>query len=130
MKMSSTIELNLRTEEVDREVSEANKLAMRDTVVDVVRGAVKGSPWETGTNRRSMTGEVSNMGMVAHGGEGKIERLVDDSKIEGAVYGTSEYSGFLEVGTSKMPARPYIKPALDRNFTAEKFARKVKGHLE
>jgi len=35
-----------------------------------------------------------------------------------------------EVGTSKMPARPYIKPATDKNFTAEKFARKVKGHLE
>ena len=68
--------------------------------------------------------------MVASGGEGSNERQVDDSKIEGAVYSTSKYGGFLEVGTSKMPARPYIKPAMDKNFTAEKYARKVKEHLE
>jgi len=98
--------------------------------VEVTNDAVRGSPWLTGNNRRSLVGEVSRMGMVASGGGGSSERLIDDSKIEGAVYGTSGYSGFLEVGTSRMPARPYIKPATDKNFTAEKFARKVKEHLE
>ena len=128
MKMSSSITLNLRADEVDKEVTEANKKAMRDTVVEVTRDAVKWSPWETGNNRRSIIGEASGMGMVA--GQGARERLVNDSKIEGAVYSTSGYGGFLETGTSKMAARPYIKPATDRNFTAEKFGRKVKGHLE
>lgn len=128
MKMSTTIVLNLKTEEVTKQVIEANKKAMRDTVVEVTGDAVKGSPWETGNNRRSIVGEASSMGMVA--GQGESERLVDDSKIEGAVYSSSGYGGFLEVGTAKMPARPYIKPAMDKNFTVEKFARKVKGHLE
>lgn len=127
MKMSSTIELNLRTDEADKQVTEANKLAMRDTVVEVTYDAVKDSPWITSTNRRSIVGEVSGMGRVA-GAE--AERMVDDSKIEGAVYSTSGYGGFLEVGTSKMPAQPYIKPATDRHFTADKFGRKVKEHLE
>jgi len=129
MKMSSTITLNIRSEEVDKEVTEANKLAMRDTVVEVLADSIRPpSPVLTGTNRRSMVGEASGMGKVA--GQGGAERQVDDSKIEGAVYSTSGYGGFLEVGTSKMPAQPYIKPAMDKNFNAEKFARKVKEHLE
>ena len=130
MKMSSTITLNLRTEEADKKVTEANKSAMRDTVVLVTGDAVRFSPWLTGNNRRSIVGEVSGMGGVASGGVGQAERLVDESKIEGAVYSTSGYGGFLETGTSRMPAQPYIKPAADRHFTADKFGRKVKEHLE
>ena len=128
MKMTSTIVLNLKTEEATKQVVEANKLAMRDTVVEVLADSIRPpSPVDTGNNRRSMVGDASGMGMVA--GQGASERLVDDSKIEGAVYSTSGYGGFLEVGTSKMAARPYIKPAMDKNFTVEKYGRKVKEHL-
>ena len=130
MKMSSTIELNLRTNEADKKVTEANKKAMRDTVVEVTGDAVRFSPWLTGNNRRSIVGEASGRGMVASGGEGRAERLVDDSQIEGGVYSSSGYGGFLETGTSKMPAQPYIKPALDKNFTVQKYAGKVKEHLK
>jgi len=130
MKMSSSIELNLKVDEAIKQVSEANKLAMRDTVVAVTHDAVQLSPWLTGNNRRSIVGEASGMGAVASGGEGRAERMVDDSKTEGAIYSTSGYGGFLETGTSKMAARPYIKPASDKNFTAEKYASKVKEHLK
>jgi len=130
MNMSSTITLNLKVDEAIEQVEQANKLAMRDTVVAVTHDAVHLSPWITGNNRRSIVGEASGMGAVASGGEGRAERMVDDSKIEGAVYSTSGYGGFLETGTSKMAARPYIKPASDRHFTAEKFASKVKEHLK
>jgi len=129
MKMTSTVTLNLRTEEVNKEVTEANKLAMRDTVVLINYDAVRWSPWETGHNRRSIVGEASGMGVIVQGIDAEPERTVDDSKIEGAVYSTSGYGGYLETGTTKMPAQPYIKPAMDKNFTVEKFARKVKGHL-
>jgi len=127
MKMSSSIELNLDVPRAIKEVENANKQAMRDTVVQVTLDAVHMSPWLTGNNRRSIVGEVSGMGRVAGS---KAERMVDDSKIEGAVYSTSGYGGFLETGTSKMPAQPYIKPATDRHFTVGKFASKVKEHLE
>jgi len=40
------------------------------------------------------------------------------------------FSDKLETGTVKMAARPYFKPALDKSFTAEKFAEKVKEHLK
>ena len=130
MKMQTSLKLDLKEDEVIGKVTQANKLAMRDTVVEVVGDSIRPpSPVETGNNRRSMVGEVSGMGMVKSGGEGQAERLVDESKIEGAVYSTSGYGGYLETGTDRMPPRPYIKPAMDRNFTAEKYAQKVRSHL-
>lgn len=128
--MEVSVELNLKTEEVVEKVIEASRMAMRDTVVDVTHDSVELSPWKTGNNRRSIAGEVSGIGQVASGGEGGAERIVDDSEIEGAVFSTSGYGGFLETGTYKMPAQPYFKPSLDKNFTPEKFASKVKEHLK
>jgi len=130
MKMESTVTVNIKDEQVIRQVSEASKMAMRDTTVEVVHDSVQLSPWLTGNNRRSIVGEVSGMGGVASGGEGRTERMVDDSKIEGAVYSTSGYGGYLETGTSKMAARPYIKPSLDKNFTEHKFGEKVKRYFK
>ena len=130
MKMESTITINIKDDEAIRYVAEASKMAMRDTTVEVTHDSVQLSPWRTGNNRRSIVGEVSGMGSVASGGEGRSERLVDDSKIEGAVYSTSGYGGFLETGTSKMPAQPYFKPSLDKNFTESKFGEKVKRYLK
>jgi len=128
VKMTVEVELNLDIEKVTKEVLDANREAMRDTVVAVTNESVKLSPWLTGNNRRSIASEVSGMGKVA--GEGSAERIVDDSKIEGAVYSTSGYGGYLETGTVKMAARPYFKPALDMNFTQEKFTERVKRRLK
>lgn len=130
MKMESTIKINIKEDDVIRQVADANKSAMRDTAVEVTHDSVRLSPWLTGNNRRSIVGEVSGMGSVASGGEGRSERMVDDSKIEGAVYSTSGYGGFLETGTSKMPAQPYFKPSLDKNFTEHKYGAKVKRYLK
>jgi len=130
MKLEVSVKLNLKTKEVSEAVHNAARLAMRDTVVEVHHDSMLGSPKKTGHNMRSITGEVSDMGMVADGGEGSAERIVDDSKIEGAVYSTSGYGGILETGSVKMAPRPYFKPALDKNFTSQKFADKVKEHLK
>ena len=130
MKLEVSVELNLKTEEVTKAVLDASRLAMRDIVVNVHNDAMHGSPKLTGHNMRSIAGEVSGMGKVADGGEGSEERIVDASKIEGAVFSTSGYGGFLETGTSKMPARPYMKPALDKSFTPEIFAASMKEHLK
>jgi len=144
MKIEASITLNLKIPELTEAVIVANRLAMRDTVVEVAGDTVKGSPWLTGNNARSIAYEVGP------GGEFAQEDLT------GAVYSTSGYGGFLEVGTNPHIIRvktakvltdgesffgkevhhpgtkphPYFKPALDKNFTLEKFTEKVQSHLK
>ena len=54
-----------------------------------------------------------------------IFMVLDADKFGGAVESRADYSGFLEFGTSKMGARPYLQPALDENRPKirRKFAR-------
>ena len=129
LKLKVDIKFNIDTDGFQKQIEEASRLAMRDIVVDVTQGAIIDSPKKTGNNMRSLAGEVSGMGIVADGGEAAPERVVDDSKIEGAVYSTSGYGGYLETGTYKMAARPYIKPNVDRFFTEENFAENARRYL-
>lgn len=69
---------------------------LKDTVVETAAEVVRGSPVLTGHNRRSIDYWVK--------------------KLRARIFGTSGYSGYLEVGTSKMAAQPYFKPAADRHF--------------
>ena len=118
MKLEVEVKVNLKTEEVKDAVREATKKAMLDTVAKISEDAIKGSPFITGNNRRSIKYEVGPGGEVAK------------KTFDGAVYSTSGYGGYLETGTGKMAAQPYMKPALDRNYSKEKFTAKVKGHLK
>ena len=104
MKITTDFKLNLKTKEVQDKVSKATKQGLKDVVVDIANDAIKGSPVLTGNNRRSIMFEVGPGKEIAKG------------ELEGAVYSTSGYGGFLETGTVKMAARPYFKPALDRNI--------------
>ncbi len=128
MKVNVRIKTNLKTAEAISKVKAAARLGIRDTVVEIHADSVKGSPWRTGHNRRSLAGEVSGMGVVAQGGDAAPARVVDDSKIQGAVYSTSGYGGFLETGTSKMSARPYMGPAAAKHFTPNGMAAKLRRH--
>ena len=120
---------NLKTKEATKKVEKATRLGLRDVVRDIQGDTIKNARsvgfWDTGNNARSISGEVSGMGKVA--GQGSQERIVDDKKLQGAVYSTSGYGGYGETGTSKMPARPYFKPALDKNF--KDLPKNIKAHL-
>jgi len=121
MRLDVNVELNLKIDEATKKLEEAARLSMRDTVVAIAADTVAGSPKKTGNNARSIKYEVSGMG---------TNEMVDPRAIEGAIYSTSGYGGFLETGTARMPARSYFKPALDRNFSAEKFAKEVSKYLK
>ncbi len=118
MKLTVDLKLNLKVPEVMKAVEKANRLAMRDTVVDIAADAIKGSPFLTGNNRRSIKFETGPGGEVAK------------RDLEGAVFSTSGYGGYLETGTVSMNPRPYMKPAMDKNFTEQKFSSKVKRYLK
>ncbi len=132
MKITTEWKTNVKTKEVQDKVKEASRLGMRDTVVAIHGDAIKNAKavkfWKTGHNARSIASEVSGMGVVQLGEDAQPERVVDDSKIEGAVYSTSGYGGFGETGTVKMAARPYFKPALDRNI--KNLPKNIKAELE
>jgi len=119
MKLDYSVTLNLEFEDMTEAVKQATRLAMRDMVVDIAHDAVGMSPVETGNNRRSIKYEASGFGAEVG--------IVDQSKTEGAVYSTSGYGGFLETGTAKMAARPYFKPALDRN--SPRFPEKLRSRI-
>jgi len=96
VKIKTDVVVNLKTKEVQDKVNKATEKALKDVVTDIANDAIKGSPVDTGNNRRSIMFEAKGL--------------------EGAIYSTSGYGGYLETGTVKMPARPYFKPALDRNI--------------
>lgn len=104
MKLIASFLLNLKFKEAQGKVQNATKKGLRNVVVDIANDAIKGSPKLTGNNARSIKYEVGPGGEVAKG------------ELEAAVYSTSGYGGYLETGTMKMGARPYFKPALDRNI--------------
>lgn len=77
-------------------IGDAIDEGLKDTVVAIAADVVKGSPVLTGNNRRS------------------IDYWSRKGKAQ--IFSTSGYGGYLETGTSRMPARPYFKPAADRHL--------------
>lgn len=108
MKLNFKIISTVNFPKVQGIVEDASRDAVRDLVTAIANDAIKGSPYLTGHNRRSIKYEAK--------------------KLSGSVFSTSGYGGYLETGTGKMPARPYFKPALDKNI--KKFPGKVKAKME
>jgi len=67
---------------------------------DILPEAFDRSPFVSGNNARSIKTEVE---------------AVAGDRIEGSIFTESGYGGFLEIGTSKMAARPYLFPAVERH---------------
>lgn len=136
MKIEFTIALNLHIKEVTEKVVEATRLGLRDNIVLIANQAIHGSPVKTGNNRRSLFFGVAGMGHNQASGEGRMPddtwtgedtSVLDDTKLESAIYSSSGYGGFLETGTYKMSAQPYIYPAYEAN--KDKLIPAIKEHL-
>ena len=64
--------------------------------VDIKPEAVRLSPHDTGNNRRSITVDV----------------IEENGLIGGSIQTNSGYGAYLELGTQRMPPRPYLVPAV------------------
>ena len=91
-KLRISVQLNLVPKKVSDHFDRATKKGVQDIVIDIAGDVVKGSPWLTGNNARSIDFD------------------------ETSVFSTSGYGGYLEVGTSRMGPRPYFKPAVDKHL--------------
>jgi len=107
MEIKTHIQMNLRTGEVGNKVKSASESGLKDTVIAIARDVVNGSPVLTGNNRRSVQYDIRGLGAD--------------------IFSSSGYGGYLEIGTSKMPARPYFKPAYDKNIG--NLADNIKRHI-
>lgn len=107
MKLKVDMKVTLKTKEVQDKVKRAGERGLKDVIVAIAGDVIKGSPVDTGNNRRSIAYEAK--------------------ELEGSVYSTSGYGGFLETGTVNMPAQPYFRPALDKNM--KDLPKNIKAHL-
>jgi len=92
MKVTSTVDAKA----IKDKVGKAGADALKSVIVKITRDSKHDSPWLTGNNSRMIDFNIKGL--------------------TGSVYSTSGYGGWLEIGTGKMPARPYMKPALDRHI--------------
>lgn len=75
---------------------------MQDACHLVEAKAVEKVPVDTGYLKNTITNKVTKEGSI----------------VDGWVYATAEYAPFIELGTYKMPAKPFLYPALNENQSA------------
>ena len=98
---TGTVTLNLRTQEAAQEAKDAIFEAVQEVFeLDIKARAVEGSPVKTGTNRRSIDTEITQEADGPHA----------------TIFSQSGYGGYLEVGTRKMSAQPYLNPAVEEGL--------------
>ncbi len=124
MKITTDWKLNIKDKEVEKKVRDADKKAVKTVVVKIANDAIKNAPpppkfgttyMSTGHNKRSIKFEVGPGQEIAQ------------KEGEGAIYSTSGYGGYLEIGTVKMEARPYFRPALDKHM--KDLPKEIKANL-
>lgn len=102
------IKLNLKTDEVLQKVLAATQGKQRDFVENITEVAKENSPYITGHNRSTITWDEE---------EGKFR-----------VYTQSGYGAYLELGTSKQQAQPYIFPAYESS--KQQFLDELQGSVK
>jgi HK97 gp10 family phage protein len=91
--------ININAEEGKAQARQAMLEAVQEVFeLDIKPAAVADSPYLTGTNRRSIDTEV----------------VATASGVQAQLFSQSGYGGYLELGTVKMKAQPYLFPAFNR----------------
>jgi len=110
MKLNVVVRTVMKTQEAGKKVEDATERALVNVIAAIASDVINIHPWktQTGNNSRSIKFEAKGL--------------------EGKVYSTSGYGGFLETGTARMPPFPYFRPALDRNV--HKLPEGIKAELK
>lgn len=100
-------------------VGRAGNLVRNTAVTSIQQGAKSGVVYEKynprRTHRASAAGQppATDTGFLAN----NIALKIDSDGLGASVESRADYSAFLEFGTSKMAARPFMQPALESNKT-------------
>lgn len=110
-RMSIVVKLDVGPlKELINKCPEKGDRAVRQTAFYVQGIAAMLSPYKTGANRASI---VANTSQGSRGKKGPIG-IPGGSAMVAYVGPTMEYSAYLEFGTGKMAARPYMTPAAEQ----------------
>lgn len=90
------------TQIIDR--SDNVRLAAKLKAMDIIKDFC--SAMADGCRERSPVAAI-------RGGNNRDSIDWESSGLSGKVFSESGYGGWLEIGTSKMPARPYFRPAFE-----------------
>ena len=146
MQLNFSVESTINIPGMQAKILKAVQQSLKDVVIAVAKDAIENSPvspeWPsiskvnrppTGNNKRSIMYQIGSAAPVQPN-KGKVVNQTSTDPgplgdLEGAVYGTSGYSGYLEVGTALLPARPYLFPAVTERFTQSEMAGRIKANL-
>ena len=111
--MTDAIKIKLDTKELDRIAAGLNKSreqVMKKLAFDVEAKAKMKAPVLTGALRNSIYTETKDGGS---GGTGTQKLPKPSGNIVANVGPCVEYAAYVELGTSKMSAQPYLVPAVE-----------------
>lgn len=91
---------DLSTKAIMRKMDEACKETIKETCNDIEKMAKQFAPVRTGALRDSIKSKTDAM--------------------EGTVYSTARYAGYVENGTRYMKAQPFLRPAVDAGLKTMK----------
>jgi hypothetical protein len=135
-----TAKLNAALVDAKKHLGGHMKSLANESVELAKEGSPVGTPESTGipgyrggTNRRSVTADYSegaggSGGAIGEdGGACGNEGMPSGDDIGMRIYTQSGYGGYLEIGTSRMPARPYIVPGF--TSAVDNLMRALEGSL-
>lgn len=98
---------NVKTESL-KALYAAGEVIREDAKQSILAGAVSGA-----AHVPSLPGQPPNAD--THRLDLSLDTIINESRLSVSVVSRAPYGAFLEFGTSKMAARPYLRPALLRN---------------
>ena len=98
-------------------VGRAGNLVRNTAVQSINQGAASGVTYEKYNPRRTHTASAAGQPPATDTGflVNNIVLDIDTNGLGANVESRADYSSFLEFGTSKMAARPFMQPALEEN---------------
>lgn len=119
---------NSVVKEISKQILIGSTQVRNDAISSIAQGSKSGRVYKRGnvTHKASAPGEApaTDTGFLVS----QINLQMDQDKLGASIDSKAPYSSFLEFGTSKMSARPFLQPALEMN--KKKITAKIRAAIK